>query len=94
MTFYWVNCGSFYKEVSDSITNKALPLYFSKTTSNSFGVKVDDSLYMRSDWIDTMHQRILTSPLGKANEYEKAIIYFNCYSFCNILRGDFFIRAA
>ena len=59
----------FYKEVSDSITNKALPNYFSKTTSNLFGIKVDDSLFMRTDWLDTMHQRILTSPLGKANEY-------------------------
>jgi len=59
----------FYKEVSDSITNKALPKYFSKTTNNSFGIKVDDSIYMRTDWIDTMHQRILMSSLGKANEY-------------------------
>jgi CubicO group peptidase (beta-lactamase class C family) len=59
----------FYKEVSDSITNKALPIYFSKTTNTSFGIKVDDSIYMRTDWIDTMHQRILMSPLGKANEY-------------------------
>jgi beta-glucosidase-like glycosyl hydrolase/CubicO group peptidase (beta-lactamase class C family) len=59
----------FYKEVSDSVTNKALPIYFSKTTTNSYGIKVDDSIYMRTDWIDTMHQRILMSPLGKANEY-------------------------
>jgi beta-glucosidase-like glycosyl hydrolase/CubicO group peptidase (beta-lactamase class C family) len=59
----------FYKEVSDSVTNKALPIYFSKTINNSYGIKVDDSIYMRTDWIDTMHQRILMSPLGKANEY-------------------------
>jgi CubicO group peptidase (beta-lactamase class C family) len=59
----------FYKEVADSITNKALPAYFSKKQSPNFGIKIDDSLYMRTDWKDTMYSRILTSTLSKKNEY-------------------------
>jgi beta-glucosidase-like glycosyl hydrolase/CubicO group peptidase (beta-lactamase class C family) len=59
----------FYKEVADSITNKALPAYFSKKQSSNYGIKIDDSLYMRTDWKDTMYSRILTSNLAKKNEY-------------------------
>ncbi len=59
----------FYKEVADSITNKALPAYFSKKQGSNYGIKIDDSLYMRTDWKDTMYRRILTSTLAKKNEY-------------------------
>ena len=59
----------FYKEVADSITNKALPAYFSKKQGSNYGIKIDDSLYMRTDWKDTMYSRILTSTLAKKNEY-------------------------
>jgi CubicO group peptidase (beta-lactamase class C family) len=59
----------FYKEIADSITMKALPGYFSKTVDNTYGIKVDDSLYMRSDWVDTMYKRILLSPVEKKKQY-------------------------
>lgn len=59
----------FYKEVSDSATQKALPQFFSKKMSDRFGVKIDDSLYMRSDWRDTLFSRILQSPLEKEKKY-------------------------
>jgi CubicO group peptidase (beta-lactamase class C family) len=59
----------FYKEVADSITNKAMPAYFSKKIGNNYGIKIDDSLYMRTDWKDTMYSRILTSSLGPKNVY-------------------------
>ena len=59
----------FYKEISDSATNKALPIYFSKTRKAGFGIKVDDSLYMKTDWRDTMFSRILSSPLEKPIKY-------------------------
>ena len=59
----------FYKEVADSITNKALPAYFSKKQGSNYGIKIDDSLYMRTDWKDTMYSRIVTSTLAKKNEY-------------------------
>jgi CubicO group peptidase (beta-lactamase class C family) len=59
----------FYKEIADSTTNKALPGYFSKREDKQFGIKVDDSLYMRSDWRDTMFSRILTSAVDKKKAY-------------------------
>jgi beta-N-acetylhexosaminidase len=59
----------FYKEISDSTTNKALPAYFSKNQKNGFGIKVDDSIFMRTDWRDTMFSRILTSSLEKSVKY-------------------------
>ncbi len=59
----------FYKEISDSVTMKAKPGYFSKISSPQFNVKVDDSLYMRTDWRDTMVSRILTSSVDKKKPY-------------------------
>ncbi len=59
----------FYKEIADSVTMKALPGYFSKKEDAAYGVKVDDSLFMRSDWRDTMYSRILTSPVDKKKQY-------------------------
>lgn len=59
----------FYKEIADSITMKALPGYFSKKADSKYGVKVDDSLYMRSDWVDTMYKRILVSAVDKKKQY-------------------------
>ena len=59
----------FYKEISDSITNKAKPSYFSKIQKEGFGIKVDDSIYMRTDWRDTMYSRILTSALENPVKY-------------------------
>jgi CubicO group peptidase (beta-lactamase class C family) len=59
----------FYKEIADSSTFKALPGYFSKTSDSKYGIKVDDSLYMRTDWRDTMMQRILTSGVDAKKPY-------------------------
>jgi CubicO group peptidase (beta-lactamase class C family) len=59
----------FYKEISDSITMKALPGYFSKIKNASYGIKVDDSLYMRTDWRDTMYSRIASSSVDKKKTY-------------------------
>ncbi len=59
----------FYKEISDSITMKALPGYFSKKQDEKYGVKIDDSIYMRTDWRDTMYSRILTSQVDKKKLY-------------------------
>ena len=59
----------FYKEIADSVTMKALPGYFSKKQSERFGIKVDDSLYMRTDWRDTMISRILTSTVDNRKNY-------------------------
>jgi beta-glucosidase-like glycosyl hydrolase/CubicO group peptidase (beta-lactamase class C family) len=59
----------FYKEISDSITMKAKPGYFSKSNNSKYNVKVDDSLYMRTDWRDTMISRILTSSVDARKPY-------------------------
>ena len=59
----------FYKEISDSITMKALPGYFSKKQDEKYGVKIDDSIYMRTDWRDTMYSRVLTSQVDKKKLY-------------------------
>jgi beta-N-acetylhexosaminidase len=59
----------FYKEIADSVSMKALPGYFSKQSNDKFGIKVDDSLYMRTDWRDTMMSRILTSAVDPKKNY-------------------------
>lgn len=59
----------FYKEIADSTTNKAIPSFFSKTKKTGFEIKVDDSLYMRTDWKDTMYSRIITSSLESTPKY-------------------------
>jgi beta-glucosidase-like glycosyl hydrolase/CubicO group peptidase (beta-lactamase class C family) len=59
----------FYKEISDSITMKAKQGYFSKINNAKYNVKVDDSLYMRTDWRDTMISRILTSSVDSKKPY-------------------------
>jgi beta-glucosidase-like glycosyl hydrolase/CubicO group peptidase (beta-lactamase class C family) len=59
----------FYKEISDSVTMKAKPGYFSKINNAKYNVKVDDSLYMRTDWKDTMISRILTSSVDNKKPY-------------------------
>ena len=59
----------FYKEISDSITMKAKPGYFSKVNNAQYNVKVDDSLYMRTDWRDTMISRILISSVDSRKPY-------------------------
>ena len=59
----------FYKEISDSVSMKAKPGYFSKVNNAKYNVKVDDSLYMRTDWRDTMISRILTSSVDSKKPY-------------------------
>ena len=59
----------FYKEISDSISMKAKQGYFSKINNAKYNVKVDDSLYMRTDWRDTMISRILTSSVDSKKPY-------------------------
>jgi CubicO group peptidase (beta-lactamase class C family) len=59
----------FYKEIADSVTMKAKPGYFSKVNNAQYNVKVDDSLYMRTDWRDTMISRILTSSVDSKKPY-------------------------
>lgn len=59
----------FYKEIADSVTMKAKPGFFSKINNTAYNVKVDDSLFMRTDWRDTMISRILTSTVDTKKPY-------------------------
>jgi len=59
----------FYKEISDSITMKALPGFLSKKSSADYAIKVDDSLYLKTAWKDTMYKRIANSPVDAKKTY-------------------------
>lgn len=59
----------FYREIIDTATGQPYPQYFSNTKSDSFNIPVASNFYLRSDWNDTMYQRILQSPLGPKGKY-------------------------
>ena len=59
----------FYRETIDSATGVPDPSIYSDTQKPGFNIRVAESLYMRSDWQDTMIKRILQSPLGRHGRY-------------------------
>jgi beta-glucosidase-like glycosyl hydrolase/CubicO group peptidase (beta-lactamase class C family) len=58
----------FYKETIDS-SGKPLPGIYADNKKDSFTVRVADHFYMSSNWLDTIQQRILKSPVGPADKY-------------------------
>ena len=58
----------FYKETVDS-SGAAFAKYYSTRQNDLFNIRVADNLFMRSDWRDTMYQRILQSPIGATDKY-------------------------
>jgi beta-glucosidase-like glycosyl hydrolase/CubicO group peptidase (beta-lactamase class C family) len=58
----------FYRETIDA-NGVPYPKYYSTKQTDSFSIRVAKDLYMRNDWRDTLYQRILQSPLGRANNY-------------------------
>ncbi|MCC6447360.1 MAG: serine hydrolase [Chitinophagaceae bacterium] len=58
----------FYKETLDANGIPKSEIY-QKSKSNSFNIKVDEKLYMNSQWIDTMWKRIISSPLDSRKKY-------------------------
>lgn len=58
----------FYKDTNDK-NGHPLPQYYSKVRTDSFSIRVADSLYLRNDYTDTIYSRILTSKLSPANDY-------------------------
>ncbi|MDQ6812871.1 MAG: serine hydrolase, partial [Bacteroidota bacterium] len=58
----------FYKDTNDK-NGYPLPQYYRHIQSDSFLVRVADSLYLRNDYRDTMYSHILSSKLGPQNEY-------------------------
>jgi beta-N-acetylhexosaminidase len=58
----------FYKETLDSLKQPREDIY-SRNPRGKFTVRVAKNLYMRSDWIDTMWNRILFSDLENRGRY-------------------------
>lgn len=58
----------FYKETLDSNGNLRTDIY-SMQSQNGFTVPVAKNLYMRKDWVDTVWNRILMSPLENKGRY-------------------------
>ncbi len=58
----------FYQETIDK-KGHPLPTIYRSTPSDSFSIKVAEDLYMRTDYRDTMYQKILDSKLGEQNKY-------------------------
>lgn len=54
----------FYRETIDTVTGIPLPGFYSKTKSDAFAYRVADSMYMRTNWRDTIYKRIANSPLS------------------------------
>lgn len=59
----------FYKETIDLITGRPKPGIYASIPDSNFSVRVADNMYERKDWIDTIYNRILTSPLGAPRKY-------------------------
>jgi beta-glucosidase-like glycosyl hydrolase/CubicO group peptidase (beta-lactamase class C family) len=53
----------FFREVTNSATGAPDPTLFSHIKSPGFSIVVNREMYMRNDWVDTMHRRIRQSPV-------------------------------
>lgn len=58
----------FYKNTNDK-NGHPLPQYYRKVKTDTFSIRVGDSLYLRNDYRDTMYSMILSSKLAAPNEY-------------------------
>jgi CubicO group peptidase (beta-lactamase class C family) len=58
----------FYKETVDKF-EVPLKTIYSSQKNDSFKIRVADNLFLRNDWIDRMHIRMLQSPLGPPDKY-------------------------
>jgi beta-glucosidase-like glycosyl hydrolase/CubicO group peptidase (beta-lactamase class C family) len=59
----------FYKETIDPSTGQPSPVYYKNQMDTLHTIPVARNLYLRKDWTDTLHQRILQSPLGAHGKY-------------------------
>lgn len=55
----------FYKETIDTTTGVPFPGFYSAVQSPEYNIRVSDTMYMKTAWLDTIYyNRILTSPVG------------------------------
>jgi len=59
----------FYRETLDTSTGIPRGGYYVASLQDGFGIRVKDGMYLRSDFRDTMYQRILQSPVATAPGY-------------------------
>ncbi len=59
----------FYKKLIDPETGVPLYQYFRNEKSDSFGIRVAQHLYLRTDYEDSLYQTILDSKLGPMDKY-------------------------
>ncbi|MBW7838225.1 MAG: serine hydrolase, partial [Chitinophagaceae bacterium] len=59
----------FFKTMIDEKTGAPLPRYFRSEKSNEFSIRVAQNLYLRTDYEDSIYQRILDSKLGPQDKY-------------------------
>lgn len=59
----------FYKETLDPTTGLPGAAIYASSYSPEFPLRVAEGLYIRADWRDTLHKRILDSRLGSKNAY-------------------------
>jgi beta-glucosidase-like glycosyl hydrolase/CubicO group peptidase (beta-lactamase class C family) len=59
----------FYKETLDPATGLPNPAIYASSYSPQFPLRVANGMYIRSDWRDTLRNRILTSRVGAKNAY-------------------------
>jgi len=59
----------FYREVIDSVTGEPKWNVFSKVKDEQHQYRAAEDLYLRNDWQDTLHKRILTSKMTAPNHY-------------------------
>jgi beta-glucosidase-like glycosyl hydrolase/CubicO group peptidase (beta-lactamase class C family) len=58
----------FYKETIDS-TGKPLPGIYNETATGKYTVRVADKMYVDSNWLDTIQQKIIESKVGPQDKY-------------------------
>ncbi|MEL6390250.1 MAG: glycoside hydrolase family 3 N-terminal domain-containing protein [Bacteroidota bacterium] len=67
----------FYAETLDvELDNQPSTSYYRETPSDSFGVMVTPSLYLRTDYPDTIWRKIFSSQLRETNEYRYSDLAF------------------
>ena len=59
----------FFKETMDTVTGIPTDSLYTNGPSEDFSIRVADTFYMRTDWRDTMYQRILQSEMGPNGKY-------------------------
>lgn len=59
----------FYRETLDSVSGIPKPGFYNTHSDSIYTVPVADTMFLRTDWVDTIYQRILTSPLGPSGNY-------------------------